>query len=170
MLSVFNAWSNITLSIYWKVLLFNYNKSYARPYSTIRSYWKSICRIVIWTRKCSRSQPVYYFYKRYFPSIICCIDKNIIEKHVFSRCWSIHNYWNTCYLTYITYLKRKWIRIGRINVCLTILSIRIYITTECKVNASIHNEFIAIQRYRIYPWIFFYWINMSSRCIIKCWK
>lgn len=102
-------------------LLFNYNKSYASPYSTIRSYWKSICRIVIWTRKCSRSQPVYYFYKRYFPSIICCIDKNIIEKHVFSRCWSIHNYWNICCLTYITYLKRKWIRIGRINVCLTIL-------------------------------------------------
>lgn len=34
--------------------------------------------------------------------------------------------------------------------------IRIYITTECKVNSSIHNEFIAIQRYRIYPWIFFY--------------
>lgn len=33
---------------------------------------------------------------------------------------------------------------------LTILSIRIYITTECKVNASIHNEFTAIQRYRIY--------------------
>ena len=29
--------------------------------------------------------------------------------------------------------------------------IRIYITTECKVNASIHNEFIAIQRYRFYP-------------------
>lgn len=37
------------------------------------------------------------------------------------------------------------------NRFLTILSIRIYITTECKVNASIHNEFIAIQRYRIYP-------------------
>ena len=53
---------------------------------------------------------------------------------------------------------------------ITILSIRIYITTECKVNASIHNEFTAIQRYRIYPWIFFYWRNMSSRCIIKCWK